>query len=376
MKYTFAIALALAACAPPDRSGSVNAWMYVRDESTNGYSLEIAQVDNLESLRELRGRDVELRAATSISEGLSEESLVIDRGREFAFDWSEEPAGVVVPADRDSFQALSLYRNLDRVATLLRAHGHVPSRRLVVFYLPRYDNVLFGDGRLLLTDNAAYMSLARAFLILPSFMLSDLPMLLNEGVVAHEYGHAVIHQELFGDATEEPHAGSKDEGWRIAARHLQAMHEGVADIIGFVATGDANFILPTADVDRDMAIPRDLTDELARELTTLPTTESGLAQSDGYDPHEQGSILARAVYELWPKGTDGRIDANERGRMLDATLKSLRALRYEKETFTLASFPNELVRRLGVDEVEPACVVLRKRLAPLVDRLTACAGGT
>lgn len=371
MQRLLFLTLILAACAPPDRSGRVRAWMYLRDATTNEYSLQVDSVRNLESLRELRGRDVVLRAATSIEEGTGADDIKVDDGRPFAFDWSED-GDIIVPADQDSFQALTLYRHLDSVATLLRAHGHVPARPMTVYFLPRYENLVFGDGRLLLTDNAAFMSLARGFLILPSFMLSDLPMLLNEGVVAHEFGHAVVHQEMFGDALEEPNARSEKPEWIIAGRHLLAMHEGVADVIGFAATGDPNFIRATADVDRDMSEPRSLTFQLAEELETVPDDFGGPLPSDPFDPHEQGSILARAVYELWPKDPDGKIGADSRGRLLDLTLQSLRALVYEPRTFTLASFPNELVRRLSVSEKQTACDVLRDRFAPLASELTAC----
>ena len=366
--------LLLVACAPEDRSGSVRAWLFLRGAESGGYGLEVGEVRNLESLRELRGRDIEVRAGTGIEEGIDPAGPVIDRGRPFAFDWSEAEDGTVVPADRDSFQALTLYRHLDEVASLLRAHGHVPLHRLTVFYLPRYDNLVLGDGRLLFTDNAAYLSMARGFLVVPSFVLSELPMLLNEGVIAHEYGHAVVHQELFGDALEEPNAWSTEEGWIVARRHLQAMHEGVADLIGFVATGDPDYIAATADADRDLSVPRSLTAEEAEQIDTVPSGGGELLGTDPFDPHAQGSTLARTVYELWPKGADGRISEAERGRMLDLTLESLRALTYEPGTFTLASFPDELVRRLPVPEKETACDVLRERFAPFSDRLSACAG--
>lgn len=62
---------------------------------------------------------------------------------------------------------------MDRTATLLRAHGHVPRRRLDVLYYPRMDNVVTGDGRAALTDNAAYFSVGPSFLIVPSFLLES-----------------------------------------------------------------------------------------------------------------------------------------------------------------------------------------------------------
>ncbi len=297
----------------------------------------------------------ELNQSTPLSD------LEAVRGSPFALEYSREADGTVVPGDLHSLYALSLYRNLERTVALLRAHGHEPLRRLDVFYYPRFDSVITGDGRGTFTDNAAYVSQVPCFLLVPSFMLSDLPMLLNEGVVAHEYGHAVIHQELFGDAPTSPH--EEDESWAHAHRHLGSIHEGVADLIGLVATGDPDFIRATVDADRNLAEPRDYTAEDLEEMLT---------GGDDFDPHHHGSLMARAIYELWPKDAQGRITPAERARLLDVTLATLRGLRFEQTSFTLASFPNTLVTHLSAGERPAACAILRKRLAPLSGYLTSC----
>jgi hypothetical protein len=337
------------------------AYVFARDEATGQYALGRHPVDNLESLRELRGRDMDFRMGSELNQLSLGSKLDVVRGSPFALEYTREADGTVVPGDLHSLYALSLYRNLDRTASLLRAHGHVPLNRLDVFYYPRFDSIITGDGRADFTDNAAYVSQVPCFLLVPSFVLSDLPMLLNEGVVAHEYGHAVIHQELFGDAKESPH--ENDEDWQATHRHLSSMHEGVADLIGLIATGEPDYIQATADVDRDLAEPRDYTEEDMKEMN-----EGG----DDFDPHRHGSIMARAVYELWPKDAQGHITPEGRSRLLDATLATLRELKFEKDSFTLASFPNTLVTHLSAEERPAACAILRRRLEPLANSLTSC----
>ena len=54
----------LLGCAPTDVSGPVTAYVLARDEATGEYALGKHPVDNLESLRELRGRDVDMRKGT------------------------------------------------------------------------------------------------------------------------------------------------------------------------------------------------------------------------------------------------------------------------------------------------------------------------
>lgn len=364
-------ALLLAACGPEDRSGTVRAHVYARDAQTGDYALRVADVEHLDSLRRLSGRDVVVRRGARLNVTLLGE-LEVDEGSDFALEYDFDDDGAVVPADLHSFHALSLYRNIDRVASHLRAHGHVPSERFRVLYMPRYDNPVLGDGRLTLTDNAAYLAQERAFLILPSFLLSELPMLLNEGVVAHEYGHAVVHQELFGEARAEPHADDPADEWRVASRHLQCLHEGVADVIAFAVVGDPDFILPTVDANRDMSRPRDLTLADVQEIEARPAPDDLFGTTAQLDPHYQGSTLARTVYELWPKDDGDSISEAGRSRLLRLSLEALRSIRYVAGEFTLAAFLDALIAQLDADEKPAACAVALRRFAPLSDRLHAC----
>lgn len=365
--------LLAAGCLPEDRQGTVQAHVVARTGAE--YALRVEPVQNLESLRELRGRDIELRAASGIQTTLlaAEPGVRFDRGRPFSLEYGFDAAGRVVAADLHSLQALSVYRALDRAASLLRVHGHVPLRRLQVFYFPRFDSDVLGDLRSSLTDNAAFVWEEAAILVLPAFVLSELPLLLNEGVLAHELGHAVIHQEMFGAAKSPPFEERTEDEYRVLQRHLLAMHEAVSDLIAFAVTGEPDFIRPSLDADRDLAEPRDLT---ARDLEILESVPGPL-EADRFDPHALGSVMARAVYELWPK-VEGRVEEADRGRLLELTLASLRTLTYEPGKFTLASFPSALVaermkRAADAEEVRASdCAVLTRRLAPLKEALSTC----
>jgi len=342
------------ACGPEDSSGTVRAYVYQMDPATHAYALGIADVEHLESLRELRGRDIDVRRGAEFNMTLA--GIEVKRGSPFSLEYTVRDDGVVVPGDMHSFYALSMYRNFDRIASFMRGHRFVPAARLDVLYFPRIDNVLMGDQRSSLTDNAAFAFEARGFLIVPSFVLSDLPMFLNEGVMAHEYGHAIIHQLLFPSGVEP-----------ASDAHLLAMHEGVADLIGFAETGDPNYILPTADADRDLSVPRTYTSE---EYSALLTSQNDVLPT--WDPHADGSTMARAIYELWPKDAGGKIAETERLRMLDVVLAALGSITYQEGAFTLGTFPDALVAQLPPADQAAACAVLTSRLAPLSAALTNC----
>ena len=362
------VVLLLAACQPADQSGSVQAWVYALDHASNTYSLTTLPVEHLDSLRELRGRDFSFRASSSLNVGLSGGSLEgsVDRGSSVAFDYTTDDAGAVVAADTMSLYMISLYRILDWTASVYRAHGYAPDVPLDVYFNPRFDVVFIGDLRSEFTDNAGFMPLARGFMVFPSFLMKDgLPLDLNEGVFAHEFGHSVVQQVLFQRATKTPHDG--ETAWALASRHLDAFNEAFADLSGFIVSADPNFIEPSiAGYDsRNLAVPWIYDDATLAELSNLDNTS--------YDSHHHGSYLARAIYELWPKSASGLISEEDRGRMLDLLLASLSDLAYTPD-FTFVDFANVLVRKLPTETQPRACSVLLKDLAPLAARLTACGG--
>ena len=336
-----------------DAAGTVRSYVDRYDTAARTYTLTPTDVPNLESFRALRGRDVELRSGAGFTGAFMD---LVDHGHEFSLRYTWNAEHVAVPSELEDVYAVSVYHHLDDISSLLRAHGYVPAQRLQVFYFPYADNALLGDNRSSLMDNAAYDLEHHVFLILPSFLLNKFPLLLNYGVLGHEFGHSVIQQTVFEQRT----FGASD-----ATRDFSSMHEGAADLIGYVASGDTNFILPSFDTDRDLAKPLTYTAEDLAELEN---------PSADYDPHRHGSYLARALYEAWPKSADGELTEAERGRMLDVLLASLHDLGplYDPSTFSFADLGNLWVTHLPANEQTTTCAVLQLRLAPLASHFTNC----
>lgn len=363
------------ACGPPAASGTVNAWVYALGNTPRTYELRRAEIDDLESLQELRGRSIDVRggATASLSEG------ELDIGVPFILDYALQDDGTVVPGDADSLYALSVYHHLRWAIRAFEAHGLVLPRRVDVLYFPYVTAPWIGDGRILLADNAAFYG--AGILVSPSFALGDRPLLLNQGVVAHELGHLVVQQQVFGPALAQ---WQHSVGETCRSRHFQSIHEGVADLFGFALTGDPDFGTatlpdPAAFPERDVSVPWTYAQANLDQLGvagaggTCSVDADTSPLSPSFDPHFHGSFLARAIYELWPKEPDGTLGAAERARLVDVLLRSLARLRPDDDPgFTLAALPDALVAELPPSERPAACAVLARRLAPLASHLTAC----
>ena len=179
-------------CAP-DRSGSVQATLVVWQEDAGQYQPQVVEVGPLESLRELRGRDIEFRAFTSIAETPNGQKTktTLGYGVPFNLSWVETGSGQVLAAEYSSLIALTLYRNIEVTIAAFRAQGWVPTQRIRVVVNPRWDATWLGDQRGLHTDNAALGRFNGQFLFLavPPALTPGLPLSTNLGVTGHEIGH-------------------------------------------------------------------------------------------------------------------------------------------------------------------------------------------
>ena len=356
-------AAVVSGCSPEDRSGSVDAWVWRLEPDTHEYALRRDRLDHLESLRGLQGEVFAFRARGRISfKALGGVRVEIDRGDPLELDYVDR-GGAVVAADLASLYAMSAYRNLDRVATFFAAHGY-QSPRLDAFVYPEIDSDVLGDMRTTITDNAAFASFADGFLLVPGETVTDQAFLLNEGVLAHEFGHSMLHHLRFTSAEEERSVIDALE--KPVQRAYGAANEGMADLAGFVETGDPDYIAVSLaeglTIDRDLAAPVTLTPEEVLALVT--------ATDDEFDPHWQGSVMARAIYEAFPHAAAGYTE-EDRARLADAVVQSHRDTALDPG-FTLVSYPLQVARRLSPSERARACEVYRARFPPYAAQLENC----
>lgn len=193
---------------------------------------------------------------------------------------------VAVPLDEDGLLLYTFYANLAAVRTAVEAHGVDVSAvfPMQAGWNPAVSPLL----ELAPADNAAYATGANVFLLLPDGNNRDVPVLANEGVIFHEFGHAVFHLLTTGAPQNPPLAGdSTTESYYWQA----SLHEGFADTLATLLLDDPAFIdasldLPDRHVDDDHAVVDD---------SMLPSTRvDGLLD----DPYPLGTVYASFAWDL------------------------------------------------------------------------------
>lgn len=146
------------------------------------------------------------------------------------------------------------------------------------------------------SDNAFFATALAGFGILPENILDALPIGTNQGVIAHEFSHAVFSHKM--------------GAYRSL---LTPLDEGLADVHGAALTGDPRFIawsIPQLADTRDLAAPR-FYDEMTLFLAAL----------DG-SPYVYGSLVA-AVFWSWHRLAEERGLVDSRKQMARLALEAL-----------------------------------------------------
>lgn len=336
------LVLTALSCGAPDATGTLQALVFSPD-SDGGYAYAERSIEHVVSLRRLESTHVAFRAGTRID---PQTQHLVDRGVPFELAFHFEHG--VAHADEDaSLDALTAFANLNQCAEELEALGAAKAPQMDVYFYPRMDSLLAGDLRATLTDNAAYGD--DAFFIIPPFVLRGLPLQSNLGVMCHEYGHSIIEHQAFaaGDAPE--HIDVR--------RDFMAMHEGVADLFGYVVSGNANFIAASLSTDldnRDLSAPRPY---LQSKFDSLPFTTQ-------FDPHDFGSYLARAIYQALPREVNGGVSEHTRASLGTELLHALDTHPFD-ERDSMGRIADAWLKQLQGDARSHACEVLKSSLAPL-----------
>lgn len=203
----------------------------------------------------------------------------------------ENDNGVVRALDYSSFAMLGIYRELERIRDFYRGLGVADPalKPIPVWYHASIS--LFSVP--FVQNNAAYSPEADGLLLFSEYLDGDeVPLDLNLGVMAHEYGHAVFNHLAWGGHVPR----SLLDGWPSRGTNmLRALEEGLADLLGATITDDPRFLSrssASAGAARDLSV---------KQVADLPMWSAASASSDSYDPYPLGTVLAAA---LWRVGDD------------------------------------------------------------------------
>lgn len=357
------VALAIACGAPPEVAPPYTA--EVLDYVGGGqYAVRAQPLPTLTDFRRLHGGAVQLHGGGAVritggetvrTEADLRRVFRVRAAEPLRLDYRVE-GGVVRAHDYDTFAALSLYRAFERVTAFYRELGAPPAALAPypAYFRGRIEVLVFP---LLASSNAAYLLPAEAFLFLNDFLDgADVPLALNLGVVAHEFGHAMFQRLVWGERLPPWIL----EDWPDRAlNQLRALDEGLADVFGAVLTDDARFVgrsVPRLLAERDL--------DAATPLRAEALAETAL-DSTGYDPYPLGSLVASA---LWAAGA--RLGKRALAAYVLAAEAGL-AGRIDRD-FTLALFVGELVRVASPEHRAILCPILSERL-PGLGPLPGCA---
>lgn len=361
MRLLLLLAVLGASCAPgPDIDPAEHDQYLVYDWNADAqvYELHPSTIRTLEDPRAISGTVAELRGGGSLIITNTDPQTKEDFASLLEVRKDKTPRAeyfvdddVVVPFDVDTQLMVTLYHHLERAEDFFVGQGVEPVGRLKTYYFPQF--AIFGLRLPLLTDNAAYAPTLDAFLIPPTvFLVDDVPLSANRGVIVHEYGHAVFNRLVFGgDRAPEP---TWDKTFPAdAALQLRSLDEGLADVFGALATQDPNFIAPSISLeafglDRDLRVERVWDSALQTEID-----ESDSAA--GPNPYLLGSVIASAIW-----ATRDFLDDDT---VASTTLGAMRAIAVPGPDFRLVDFLNAWLDQLDAEPRGAACALFVARFA-------------
>lgn len=205
---------------------------------------------------------------------------------QLTMDMDGASAQVAVPLDEDGLLLYTFYANLAAVRAAVEERGvdTEPIFPMAAAWNPAVSPLLeFSPA-----DNAAYATGANTFMLLPDGGNRDVPVLANEGVIFHEFGHAVFHLLTTGDPASPPLAvdtAKESYYWQAS------LHEGFADTQATLLLDDPGFIdasldMPDRHVDDDHAV---VTEDMLPANRLDPLLD---------DPYPLGTVYASFAWDL------------------------------------------------------------------------------
>jgi len=191
--------------------------------------------------------------------------------------------GLAVPSDEDGMVLWSFAYYLTEIQQLVEAmgidiEGLFPLR---IAYAPDMSSDLYAY------TNAAWVcgEWDHLFIVLPDFFTTYVPVGAHQGVIRHEFGHALFGHLFAGQSPTCPEmTGGASDSWAL----WDAADEGFADILAALTLDDPAFMMAALPVDdRDLRLEQHVA---STDLYVQSITEQ--------DPYIVGSVLAAFAWDI------------------------------------------------------------------------------
>lgn len=254
-------------------SGDIQVKIPVSNKSSDNstYNEEVVTLKNIESLKEVRGSYAQFYYSPGLNEnrlsGISPLAFFIQTAK-----------NIFVPKDMTSLQMSALYYHIQNLTDFSRSVGLLDQKQTKPFEIALNTKVKNKD--VVQANNAFYDGRSDAMIFVP-YTTEELPIAVNEGIVAHEFFHSIFYKIVFSDLKKNPQ--SLTQRWSLDTVHgyeklwksqleetvsgtevvpisdiaktpkkttvelynetlLRGINEGLADFWGWIYTNDSDFL--------------------------------------------------------------------------------------------------------------------------------------
>lgn len=353
------------ACGPGDVAGSVKVEI-VAVGADGSYGIEVETVE-VRSLRRLEGETT--RFVTGAELAVEEDNeLEVRGGRPIQLRLAES-GGVYESLDYEGLIALSAYHHMQEAHALFRevglGEGTKTLPQMDSLFLPALDGA--SPSLSSLRDNAAYAYTEDSFLLLRESVLDEVPLAANQGIIAHEFSHAVLDYLTTTAAGEIVRPEARLSWDRPSVNHWRSVDEGLADVFAAAFTGDPDFIRPSGGEHiegRDLSGDHAFTEEI----------ENDASYGFAYDPYPLGSVVAATFWDYARElEADGMSAEDANREMAHLAFGCLEVLELQEEGFHAVDLLNQAIAEAPGSEARALfCQGARDRFARVSEEIAGC----
>ncbi len=290
----FILPFLLTACKAPDEKPEYPIVARILSSIDGSYQLGEVTINSLTDVDHMIGKvgAIKGQAALNVDADVAEimastdpDAVYSDRGHAVKTDYIVKK-GVVIPQNFQTMEMLGLYSVYERTVAFWESNFDIPFETVgfpSLYYNPRLRREKDGEQvEISTTMNAAYLPGVRDFWFFKTASREHVPVKMNFGVVAHEFGHFVFDYHF-----AEFDRSIYNTKLAVNENFISGLNEGLSDYFSYAVTQSVNEFgasLPELDQERRLPVS-----------WTLRTSLNGLCKGTFYC---QGSVLASALYEI------------------------------------------------------------------------------